>query len=284
VFSTDKLHGVGADGYGLARKHYSFDPLSVQHAHSYFFQTLADFGVLGVAVTVVLFALWLVAAWRPLHLRPQGRPVTPERAGMLTLAATVVLYGAHSLVDWTWFIPGVTVPALVCAGWLAGRGPLTEGAAPARWKRDPFRLAAACGVAACALVVGYAILQPLRAVHSDNSALAALGRGDIKGAEAAALRARDQNRLSVDPLFNLALIAQTAGHPAAATAALEQAVRLQPRNPNTWTQLGEHLLFDLHNPQAALGPLGAAVYLDPHGLSEQRAAEFVTARQEAGQG
>jgi O-Antigen ligase len=283
VFSTDKLHGVGADGFGLARKHYSFDPLSVQHAHSFFFQTLADFGILGVLAIVALFGLWLVAVWRPLHLRRAGRPAVPERAGMLTLAATVVLYGVHSLVDWTWFIPGVTVIALLCAGWLAGRGPLTERAAPARWSRDPFRLAAACGLAACALVVGYTILQPLRAVHSDNAALAALGRGDIKGARDAALRAHRQDRLSVDPLFNLALVEQTAGRPAAATAALEQAVRLQPRNPNTWTQLGEHLLYDLQNPKAAIGPLGAAVYLDPHGLSNQRADEFVQARQEAGQ-
>ena len=46
---------------------------------------------------------------------------------MVTLLAVVVTYAVSSLIDWTWFIPGVTVPALVCAGWLAGRGPLSDG-------------------------------------------------------------------------------------------------------------------------------------------------------------
>ena len=34
----------------------------------------------------------------------------------------VVVFGAHSLVDWTWFVPGTAVPALLCAAWVAGRG------------------------------------------------------------------------------------------------------------------------------------------------------------------
>jgi tetratricopeptide (TPR) repeat protein len=185
------------------------------------------------------------------------------------------------MIDWTWFIPGTTVLALVCAGWLAGRGPLAESAAPARWRRDPLRLGAALGVAACALLVGYTILQPLRSVHSDNAVFSALDRGDIPAAQAAALRARHQDRLAVDPLFDLALVAQTGGKPAAATAALEQAVRLQPRNPDTWRKLGEHLLLDLDNAKAAVGPLGASLYLDPNSTDTQ--AEFVQARQEAGQ-
>jgi tetratricopeptide (TPR) repeat protein len=133
------------------------------------------------------------------------------------------------------------------------------------------------------LLVSYTILQPLRAVHSVGAAYAALARGDFAGASRAAQRAHSEDGLSVDPLFALADISEAAGRPAAATAALEQAVRLQPRNPDTWSQLGEHLLNDLHDPKAAVGPLRAAVYLDPNGLSGQRQLDFVTARQEAGQ-
>ncbi|MCW3064146.1 MAG: Tetratricopeptide 2 repeat protein [Solirubrobacterales bacterium] len=283
VFGSQKWHGVGADGFGLARKHYSIDALSVQHAHSFVFQTLADFGLIGLALTLALLAAWLTAAARPLGLRHRHRAATPERAGMLTLGATVLVFGVSSMIDWTWFIPGTAVLALVCAGWLAGRGPLSEALSGARWRPDPLRIGAACAIGACALVVGYTILQPLRSVHSDNAALAALDRGDIPAAQAAALRAHDQDRLAVDPLFNLALVAEAGNRPAAASAALEQAVRLQPRNPDTWSHLGEHLLNDLGNAKAAVGPLGAAVYLDPNGLSGQRQAEFVQARQAAGQ-
>jgi cytochrome c-type biogenesis protein CcmH/NrfG len=182
-------------------------------------------------------------------------------------------------------VPGTTIPALVCAGWLAGRGRLTEAAAPrgATWSRDPLRIGAALAVFATALIVSYAILQPLRSVHSVSAAYAALSRGDYAAASRAAQRAHREDGLSVDPFFALADVSESAGDQAAATAALERAVRLQPRNPDTWSALGQHLLNDLHDPKAAVGPLGAAVYLDPNGLSGQRQLDFVTARQEAGQ-
>ena len=280
VFGSAKFRGVGADGFATARKHYSIDSFSVQHAHSFLFQTLADFGLLGLAVTLALFGAWLAAAARPLHLRRRERPVTPERAGLLTVAATVVLFGVHSMIDWTWFIPGTAVPALVCAGWLAGRGPLGERFDAARWRRDPLRIGAACAIAACALLVAYTTLQPLRAIHSENAVYSALDRGDVIGAQAAALRAHRQNRLSVDPLFELATVEEAANRQPAATAALEQAVHLQPRNATTWLMLGEHQLVDLKDPGGALGPLGASLYLDPNYAQTQN--DYVLARQELG--
>jgi tetratricopeptide (TPR) repeat protein len=38
----------------------------------------------------------------------------------------VVVFGIHSLIDWTWYVPGDACVALMCAGWLAGRGPLEQ--------------------------------------------------------------------------------------------------------------------------------------------------------------
>ena len=43
---------------------------------------------------------------------------------MLSMLCLVVVFGVHSLVDWTWYVPGDAFVALLCAGWLAGRGPL----------------------------------------------------------------------------------------------------------------------------------------------------------------
>ena len=43
---------------------------------------------------------------------------------MWAMAAVVVIFGVHSAIDWTWFVPGNVVPALLCAGWVVGRGPL----------------------------------------------------------------------------------------------------------------------------------------------------------------
>ncbi|HEX9482852.1 MAG TPA: hypothetical protein VF927_12185, partial [Solirubrobacteraceae bacterium] len=53
-----------------------------------------------------------------------ARRYGPERIGLLSMLCVVVVFGVHSLIDWTWYVPADAIPALVCAGWLAGRGPL----------------------------------------------------------------------------------------------------------------------------------------------------------------
>lgn len=257
--------GVGAGGFATARQRISRDQFLVRHAHSYFFQTLADLGVIGLAVNAVLLALWAGAALRTLKLRRPGRlRADPERAGLLTLAAIVLVFGVHSLIDWTWFVPGTAVPALLCAGWLAGRGPL--GGAPARrvWSWDPFRLAGAFALLATTLVAAWTVLQPLRAQHSVNAALAAAADGHPAVALAAARRAVREDALSADPLFALGLAQTVSGHPAAARAAYQRAVALQPANPATWRRLGSYELTSARNPVQAERALAGALYLAPH--------------------
>ena len=67
--------------------------------------------------------LWIVAAMRAtgLRRRDRGLPFDPERIGLLTLAVVVVVFGVHSLIDWTWFVPGNAVRRRCCApaGWPA---------------------------------------------------------------------------------------------------------------------------------------------------------------------
>ncbi len=123
------LAGAGAGGFDTARTRYTTNPLEVAHAHSYAIETFADFGLIGIAVSLALLVAWGAAVRRTLSpVRSDEPGHAAERTGLITMLAIVVTYGVSSLIDWTWFIPGVTVPVLVCAGWLAGRGPLTESA------------------------------------------------------------------------------------------------------------------------------------------------------------
>src|SRR5206468_1097210 len=52
-----------------------------------------------------------------------------------------IVFGLHSAIDWTWFVPGPAVMALVAAGLAAGRGPvgerLAEAAGAARAAAEP---------------------------------------------------------------------------------------------------------------------------------------------------
>ena len=85
---------------------------------------------------------------------------------MLTLLCVVLAFGAHSAIDWTWFIPGVALPALLCAGWLAGRGPLGgpvgRRATRCSLTRNPGLGAALAGLAAVVLLAAWAVWQPLQ--------------------------------------------------------------------------------------------------------------------------
>ena len=132
VFTHSALHGAGAAGYATARLRYSTSIFRVDHAHSYIAQTLADFGLIGIVVNLGLLIAWSLAARTTVRARAPDLRGAPERIGSLTLLCVVVAFGVHSAIDWTWFIPGTALPALLCAGWLAGRGPIEapSGGAP----------------------------------------------------------------------------------------------------------------------------------------------------------
>ncbi|MGH2841700.1 MAG: O-antigen ligase family protein, partial [Solirubrobacteraceae bacterium] len=128
IFKDHPVAGVGADGYATVRKRYREADGAVRHAHGYIPQTLADLGLVGLLASLALAGAWLASTARTtgLRRRDRGAPYPPERIGLLTLAAVALVFGAHSLVDWTWFVPANAIVALLAAGWIAGRGPLGE--------------------------------------------------------------------------------------------------------------------------------------------------------------
>jgi tetratricopeptide (TPR) repeat protein len=291
IFRDNVGVGVGAGGYATVRKRYRTADPAVRHAHGYVVQTLADLGLAGLAVSLALLAAWLASAARATGLRPRdrGRPFTPERIGLLTLVATVVVFGVHSFIDWTWFVPANAAVALLAAGWVAGRGPLGRGAAErtspgnlgarlAAALRERPRAAGAAAAAVLALVCAWAVWQPLRSDMIGQDAIATLDRGDADAARAQAQAARDRNPLSVDPLFTLSAVERAAGRKFAARAALEKAVHLQPANPDTWLRLAQFELDVLKRPRVAMTAIRPALYLDPR--SSDAVAVFLAAQRQ----
>jgi len=267
--------GVGAGGYATVRTRYRNDTLDVRHAHGYVVQTLADLGLIGMALSLLALVSWAVAAARATGLRraDRGRPFTPERIGLLTMVSVVVTFGVHSFVDWTWFVPGNAVVALLCAGCVAGRGPLRRNAAaapaprldlrPRAWIAERWRAPAAAAAVLIALVSAWAVWQPLRSLNASNDALSALESGNLAAAHADAEAARRRDPLALDPLTALAVVATRQGRKDEARRALEKEVRIQPANSETWLRLGDFQLNQLNDPKAALRSLAAAVYLNP---------------------
>src|SRR5262249_26271222 len=121
-------YGTGAGAYGTLRERFRQDQRTVRHAHGYVVQTLADLGWIGLALSLLATFVWLITVARVVGVRRADRGLRwdAERAGLATLAVIAIVFGLHSTIDWTWFVPGNVVPALLCAGWVAARPPLRE--------------------------------------------------------------------------------------------------------------------------------------------------------------
>ncbi len=314
IFKAHPVLGAGADGYQTARLRYRMATLEVKHAHGFVVQTLADLGIVGLALALALLAAWMAAAGRATHpfnrswtstrsgtgwrawleIRSGGGPgwkrlherelttYSPERIGMLSMLCLVVVFGVHSFIDWTWYVPGDACVALLCAGWLAGRGPLhapSQGGHKQGLIRrshllsprelGPVRAGVAAAVVVAALLAAWTQWQPQRSVDASQQALSLLA-SNPRGALSAAQTGVARDPLSAQALFTLATVQQSAGESTLATATLQRAVRLQPSNPQTWLTLAKHDLAS--DPATALKELQAAIYLNPESIAPEAIA------------
>jgi hypothetical protein len=297
IFGHHPLLGAGAEGYETARLRYRTAIVDVGQAHGFIVQTLADLGMMGLLAVLALLWSWLAAAgrathpfnrrwtswrelrggaqpgWRALPATDPARRYGAERVGLLTLVCLLATFGIHSFVDWTWYVPGVACAALLCAGWVVGRGPLAETGAPRSWapalrEVGPIRGGVAAAVVVGALLAAWAQWQPQRSADAAGEALTLVVAGRPAAALAAAHTAVSRDPLSAKALLTLAAIQEGTGQSTAAGATYAHAVHLQPANYRTWQALGEH---DLHDgqPHAALQALRAAVYLNPEAVAPQ---------------
>ncbi len=240
------VKGVGELGFSVARLRWTVDPSFVQQAHSYVVETFADLGLLGLAVTLALLIAWAIAAVRALAPRRRARDLAAthvaERHALVALAAAVVGFGVQSTIDWTWYFTGVAVPALVCAGWLAGRGPLAARDPAPVVDRPPRRslldrpgaMAAAILVIAVAVVGAWMQWRPLGAANAITGAENAQSSAE---AFSLARTARSRDPLSLLPRDLLANLYVGAHQPATARTVLGAAAQSQPRNPQAWSEL-----------------------------------------------
>jgi O-Antigen ligase len=107
AFEHDPLRGVGAGGWAVWWLRYRPFAESAQDAHSLPLQTLAELGVIGLALLLVFLGGVGLAAARAMRASPA------LAAGP---AAALVVYIVHAPLDWDWQMPAVTLVALVLAG------------------------------------------------------------------------------------------------------------------------------------------------------------------------
>ncbi len=107
AFSAEPIRGVGAGGWSVYWLRYRPVAEFAQDAHSLPLQTLAELGLVGLALLLASIGGIAVAARRALARAPA------LAAGPI---AGAVAYLAHSPLDWDWEMPAVTLIALLLVG------------------------------------------------------------------------------------------------------------------------------------------------------------------------
>ncbi len=120
TFDTEPIRGVGAGGWAVYWLEHQGHNGFAQDAHSLPLQTIAELGLVGLAFLIVVFAGAVLASRRAL---------TVNRAAAAGPIAVIVAWFSHSLIDWDWQMPAVSLIAFGMAGLLAAVcGDVSDGA------------------------------------------------------------------------------------------------------------------------------------------------------------
>ena len=279
AFSDKPLIGWGAGSFFLLHLRYRQDQLTVLQPHSVPLQWAAETGAIGLLLGLGAFGLLLAAGSQTVRRLPAGS----ERAAAAALLAAGAAWLAHSVVDWDWDIPGVTIPVFLFLGVLAGRGgALTrapdpeDGPLPDR-RGATSRTLGLVLVSLLSLAVVLSAVLPNYAKGRVDDAVAGLGARPSDNHLDEATRqieaASKLDPLFVDGYYAAASIAQRRGDLPAARVYLVKATRRQPDNVEVWVKLARIEL--LRGDTVGLArATRRALALDPHGESVLEVAMF----------
>jgi O-antigen ligase len=216
-FASRPVLGGGAGTYEQYWRQHRPTSLDVRDAHSLYLETLAELGLVGLALLVLVLALPLAA------VRSRRLPLVPAALG------AYVAFLVHAGVDWDWEMPAVTLGGFAC-----GAAALVAARAEGRRLSGRVRYA---GAALLVALGGFAAMTFVgnRALDSGTAAAAA---GNWSKAAADARTARAWLPWSAEPWRLLGDANFGQGDFPAAAREYRQAISLDPRDWVLWFDLG----------------------------------------------
>ena len=221
----------------------------VRDAHSLYFETLGELGIVGLALLVAFLGWVLVAGTRRWALAARQR-----RTLLAAALAGCVAFCLGAASDWLWELAVIPIAFLLLASVLVG-----AGERPRRSLPPAARLA---GVAV-SLAAMAAIAIPLSAAASLQSSRAAAAEGDYAAALRDATDARLVEPFAAAPRVQQGLALEAQGGLAAAEAAVRGAVRREPVEWRAWTILSR-IQAERGRAAAALASYRRAKSLNPN--------------------
>jgi O-Antigen ligase len=223
--STDPLIGIGAGTYEYFWAREGTLPTFVRDAHSLYFETLAELGIVGLVLVLGVVASPFVIGIR------RRRALGPSQRALLAGAlAGCAAFAIAAGIDWAWELTVLPVTFLLLAAAAIGR-PEDEAANAAEPGRQ-LRSRAVFGVLAVAGIVVVAI--PMVGVDAVRDSQANVRSQDLSAALGDARSAEDIEPYAATPALQQALVLELQGDLDGAIEAAKTATRAEPTNWRTW--------------------------------------------------
>jgi O-Antigen ligase len=213
VARTQPIRGTGAGSYQLQYPRYRSEGLYVADAHSLYLQSLAELGVVGLVLMLVV----VLGTLAGLASRIRG----PDRGLYAALFAVSLAWALHQAFDWDWQMPAASLAVFMLAGLALARRKdrrSSRGGLPAG------RTFVALGWLVLAIAPLFASISYARL----HSAAQALHRGDCVTAKAQALSSLQLSARRPQAYVLIGLCDLKGGFSQAAVPAMAEAVRLEP--------------------------------------------------------
>jgi len=201
----------------------------VRNAHSEPFELLAETGLVGGGLFLIVLILPIAAGITRLVRRASAEP--EER---LLVVPALLAFLIALAVDWNWQLGSLMVSGMTLAAITLANAGHDEPATCEPRSRSGRRRRSAGVVAAVVVVsVGSIVVLALALVapQSVNASRDAAGRGDLATAAREAAAGESSARFAATPALQLALVEEQSGNLAAAEGAARRAAE---RTPNDW--------------------------------------------------
>jgi O-Antigen ligase len=261
AFKSSPFHGIGPGTFRYYWGEHTTNIEYILNAHSLWFETLAETGIVGWLLLAGFFA-FIVIRGAIRALRPDG----DDRAVIATATAAVIGFCAAAAFDWVWQIGVVPMVVLLLAAVTLLPGEQAVGQPEASGPRASSlvrrlaspRLALALG-SVLAIIL---ILIPLASTVALNASQRAYKRGEIATALADADTARAIEPGAASPYVQRAVLLEQLNDIPGASAAITAALAREPANSQLWV-IASRIALEAGKPEQSAADYTRAKRLYP---------------------
>jgi hypothetical protein len=241
AYETHPWSGIGPGTFQFWWAQHATEPGTIHNAHSLYFETLAETGIIGIGLLGGMLLWFLGVAVLRAVREPPGL-----RVWLAGASASFAVFLFSAAVEWAWQLAAIAATVLILGAVIvAGRCEPSDAvlspAAPTPGERHTRGLAARilprAGLAVLALAALAAVLVPLTGQLAVRASQAAVTEGNLSAALTDSLEAQRAQPYSESAHLQEALVLEAAGALGPAAAAARVATTDSPTDWTTWLTL-----------------------------------------------